>query len=73
MVIEEAGVSSAGPRVADVPRLDLALPLRIEEIPIRFELLYVGEFGVVINSAVGCRTDVVEYVLSLGVRVLVSF
>src|SRR5947208_15635960 len=35
MVIEEAGVSSAGPRVADVPRLDLALPLGVQQVPVR--------------------------------------
>src|SRR5947208_6269968 len=73
MVVKETGIAGAGPCLADVPRLDLALPLRVQQIPIRFKFLYVDEFGVVIDGAVGCRTDVVEYVLSLGVLVLVSF
>src|SRR5438445_13647485 len=73
MVIKESGIAGAGPCLADIPRLDLPLPLRIDQIPVRLEFLYVDEFGVVVNGAVGCRTDVVEYVLSLGVRVLVPF
>ena len=32
MVVKESGIAGAGPCLADVPRLDLALPLRIEEI-----------------------------------------
>src|SRR5437773_212972 len=73
MVIKESGIAGAGPCLADVPRLDLALPLRIEEIPIRLKFLYVDEFGVVVNGAVGCRPDVIEYVLAFRVGVLVLF
>src|SRR5439155_9619093 len=71
MVVKESGIAGAGPCLADIPRLDLALPLGVQQVPVRFELLYVDEFAVVVNGTVGCRTDVVEYVLSLGVRVLV--
>src|SRR5438552_11376994 len=66
MVVKESGIAGAGPCLADIPRLDLALPLGVQQVPVRFKFLYVDEFGVVIDGAVGCRTDVVEYVLSLG-------
>src|SRR5947199_8213434 len=65
MVVKETGIAGAGPCLADVSRLDLALPLRIEEIPIRFELLRIHELCLVIDGPVRCRTDELAYIFSI--------
>src|SRR5581483_292899 len=73
MVIKESRVARAGSGFTNVARFDFAFPLGIQEIPIGFEILLIDELAVVIDRAVGCRADVVEDVLPLGVRVLVLF
>src|SRR5262249_18944831 len=64
MIIEEPCVAGARSGFANIARLDLALPLRIQQIPVRLKLLNVDELRVVIDRSIGCRTDIVEYVLA---------
>src|SRR5262249_5736559 len=71
MVIEEPCVAGAWPGFADIAHLDLTLPFRIQQIPIRFEFLDVDEFRVVVDGSVGRRADIVEYVLAFWIRILV--
>src|SRR5262249_4065200 len=73
MVIEEPCVAGAWPGFADIAHLDLTFPFRIQQIPIRFKLLCVDDFRVVINGTVGRRTDIVEDVLVFRIGVLVFF
>src|SRR5215813_14881255 len=73
MIIEEPCIASAWAGLADIAHLDLTFPFRIQQIPIRFEFLNVDEFRVVVDGAVGCRTDIVEDVLVFRIGVLVFF
>src|SRR5262249_43943532 len=73
MIIEEPCVAGARSGFANIARLDLALPLRIQQIPVRLKLLNVDELRVVIDRSIGCRTDIVEYVLAFRIGVLVLF
>src|SRR5262245_26964779 len=71
MIIEEPCVACARPGFADISHLDLAFPFRVQQIPIRFKFLNIDEFRVVVDSSVGRRADIVEYVLAFWIRVLV--
>src|SRR5262245_27105071 len=73
MIVEEPCVAGARPGFADISHLDLTLPFAVQQIPIRFKLLCVDNFRVVINGTVGCRTDIVEDVLVFRIGVMVLF
>jgi hypothetical protein len=75
VMVKEARVACTGSCFTDIPRLDLAFPFRVQQIPIRFEVLNVDELRVVVDGSVRCRADIliVEDVLAFRIRVLVCF
>src|SRR5207247_7448518 len=73
MIVEEACVAGARAGFADISRLDLALPLGVQQIPIGSKLLYIDELRVVVDGTIRCRTDIVKYVLAFRIGILVLF
>src|SRR5215510_12156029 len=57
IIVKEPCVASARPSFADIACLDLALPLTVQQIPVRLKLLNLDELRVVIDGTVGRRTD----------------
>ena len=70
MIVEKPRVAGAGSSLANIARNDSALPLGIEQIPVRPELLYIDELGVVVHRAVGRRTDIVKNILAFRIGIL---
>src|SRR5262249_304276 len=60
LVVEEPCIAGARAGLADIAPLDLPLPFRIQQIPIRFKFLNIDEFRVVVDGSVGRRADIVE-------------
>ena len=70
MIVKEPRIPRPWTRLTDIANRDLAFPLRLQEIAVRLELFHVDELGVVADRAVGRRADIVEYILSVWVGIL---
>src|SRR5205807_2510880 len=73
VIVEEPRVAGARSGFADVASLDLALPLRVQQIPIGSKLFYIDELRVVVDGPVSRRADIVKYVLAFRIGILVLF